>query len=288
MVLKTDRQPLLDKRVLVTRPAHQSESLCERIAEAGGIPVRLPALAIVPPQDPEPVRTQLRQLAGFDMGIFISRNAVEQTLELLRPEPLPSGVKWLAIGQATAAALEERGYAVGLKPEGDSTSEDLLALPGLQHVAGKRIAIMRGTGGRELLAESLLARGAHVQYIETYQGILPPESIVDLRKLFKRQPLEPVEKPQVRAIDLVIATGQEKPPVRTIDLVIATSTLILQNLLEMSGNYRNRLIERPLVVLSKRGHDWALAQGFTRVYIAPRHDDAGIVAALIQAAVEGL
>jgi uroporphyrinogen-III synthase len=272
MSLRTERQPLLDKRVLVTRPAHQSETLCELIAQAGGIPVRLPALAIIPPRDPEPARAQLRQLAGFDMGIFISRNAVEQTLELLRPEPLPTGVKWLAIGQATAAALEERGYAVGLKPDADSTSEDLLALPGLQNVAGKRIAIMRGTGGRELLAESLHARGAHVEYIETYQGVLPSESIIDLRKLLKRQPPEPVEKPQTR----------------TIDLVIATSTLILQNLLEMSGNYRNRLIQRPLVVLSKRGRDWALAQGFTRVYIAPRHDDAGIVTALINAATEGL
>ena len=72
------------------------------------------------------------------------------------------------------------------------------------------------------------------------------------------------------------------------DLVIATSTLILQNLLQMSGNYRNRLIERPLVVLSKRGRDWALAQGFTRVHIAPQHDDAGIVSALIKAATESL
>jgi uroporphyrinogen-III synthase len=277
MALRTERQPLLDKRVLVTRPAHQSETLCELIAQAGGIPVRLPALAILPPADPEPARRQLRQLAGFDMGIFISRNAVEQTLELLRPEPLPSGVKWLAIGQATASALEERGYAVTLKPDGDSTSEDLLALPGLQNVAGKRIAIMRGTGGRELLAESLHARGARVEYIETYQSALPSESIVDLRKLLKHQLTEPA-----------IVTGQKKPPAPTIDLAIATSTLILQNLLEMSGNYRQRLKQLPLVVLSKRGRDWALAEGFTRVYIASRSDDTGLVKALIQAAAEDL
>lgn len=255
--MQTKDQPLLHRRVLVTRPAHQSENLCELIARAGGIPVRLPALSIIPPADPARAQAQLRQLSGFDMGVFISRNAVDKSIELLHPDTLPHAVKWLAIGQATAAALEEQGYAVDLKPDGDSTSEDLLVLPGLHNVAGKRIAIIRGSGGREVLAEELRRRGAQVEYIETYRAICPLEATGELR-------------------DVLAKT----PP----DLVIATSTLIQQNLLEMSGNYRTRLLQRPLVVLSARARGTALAAGFTRVYIAPRSDDAGIVEALIQAA----
>lgn len=270
--MRTEGKTLSQRRVLVTRPAHQSANLCELIEQAGGIPLRLPVLAIIPPADPQRAQAQLRQLSGFDMGIFISRNAVDKSIELLHPDSLPPGVKWLAIGQATASALEERGYIVTLKPDGDSTSEDLLVLPGLQKVAGKRIAILRGEGGRELLAEVLRKRGAIVEYIETYRAVCPVEMTGELRDLLAKTPPDPA------------VTGQQKVKAQGIDLVIATSTLIQQNLLEMSGNYRNRLLQRPLVVLSARARHAALTAGFTRVYIAPRSDDAGIVEALIQAA----
>jgi uroporphyrinogen-III synthase len=265
MSLAIKQQPLLERRVLVTRPANQSATLCELIAQAGGIPVRLPALEIVAPESPEHARRQLQRLPECEMGIFISRNAVDKTIELLHPQPLPASVKWLAIGGATAAALKERGYPIALMPEHDFSSEGLLMLPALQQVAGKRIAIIRGAGGRELLADVLRSRGALVEYIETYRSICPKTAMGDLRGLLA-----------------------QTPPALAIGIVIATSTLILQNLLEMSGNYRKRLIERPLVVLSPRARDWAAAQGFNRIYIAAQSDDPGIVEALIQAASEGL
>lgn len=290
--MQTERQPLLHLRVLVTRPSHQSEALCRLIEQAGGIPVRLPALVIAAPEDPALARRQLQQLANCEMGIFVSRNAVDKTMELVQ-QALPPAVNWLAIGQATAAALKEHGYPVALMPDRDFSSEGLLALPELQNVAGKRIAIIRGTGGRELLAEVLRKRGADIVYVETYRSICPSDAIGDLRDILAQQSPEQViatgqEKPRTQGIDIVIATGQKKSRLQGIDIVIATSTLILQNLLEMSGNYRNRLMQRPLVVLSPRARDWALAAGFTRVYIAPQSDDAGIVTALIQAAGEGL
>jgi uroporphyrinogen-III synthase len=247
--------------VLVTRPAHQSEVLCRLIEQAGGIPLRLPALEITPPRDPALACRQLRQLDGCEMAIFISRNAVDKAIELLQPQALPASVKWLAIGQATADALRGHGYTVAMMPDQDFSSEGLLAMPELQNVRNKRITVIRGAGGRELLAEALRERGAHIEYVEVYQAISPPAATGELRDLLAK-----------------------KPP----ELVIATSTLILQNLLEMSGNYRKRLLSRPLVVLSGRGRDFALTNGFNRVYIAARNDDAGIVAALELAAAEGL
>lgn len=251
------RQPLLNRSVLVTRPAHQSAALCRLIEEAGGIPLRLPALLIAPPEDPARARRQLQQLAGYGTAIFISRNAVEQALELLHPAPLPA-IRLLAVGQATADALRVHGYAVALTPDREFSSEGLLALPGLQHVPGQHIAIIRGNGGRELLAETLRARGAIVECIETYRRIRPPAAD-ELRE--------------------ILSQGKA-------DLVLATSNQILENLLEMSGDARGRLIRRPLVVLSARTRDAALAAGFTQVYIAPRSDDNGIVGALLRAASE--
>lgn len=259
-ILPTEQQqPLLNRSVLVTRPAHQSAALCRLIETAGGIPLRLPALLIAPPEDPALARRRLRQLAGYGMAVFISRNAVDQALELLHPAPLPA-IRLLAVGQATADALRARGYAVALTPDREFSSEGLLALPDLQNITGERIAIIRGTGGRELLAETLRGRGATVEYIETYRRIRPPA-----------------------AAELQETLGRAGS-----DLVLATSNQILESLLEMSGDARDLLIRRPLVVLSARTRDAALAAGFTRVYIAPRSDDNGILAALLQAASECL
>jgi len=53
-------------------------------------------------------------------------------------------------------------------PEEGTDSESLLALPQLADMAGQRVLIVRGSGGRELLFDALTARGAQVQYAEVY------------------------------------------------------------------------------------------------------------------------
>lgn len=239
---------LAGAKVLVTRPVGQQATLMAAIEAAGGRALHLPALTIHPHAQTESL-LRLRHAAAYDWLIFISRNAVEHALSVLPRQGLP---RLIAIGNATAAAIRAAGLNVALHPE-RFDSEGLLArLP--HDMSGQRVLIVRGVGGREQLAAGLAARGASVEYAEVYRRGCPESLAADLQR--------------------VLAEG--------IDIVTTTSGDVLQNLLQMAGEQRERLLQLPLVVMSQRGAELAQAAGFTHtpIYVAPQASDAGIVSAL--------
>ena len=69
-------QPLSGFKILITRPAEQSESLTQLIMEAGGEVVSVPLLAIEPLDDLRPAASLLNSTIPWDWLIFISTNAV--------------------------------------------------------------------------------------------------------------------------------------------------------------------------------------------------------------------
>lgn len=160
--------PLAGRTVLVTRPAHQAEPLARGVQAAGGEAYRFPALAIeaVPPGE---LAASLAQLAQADIAVFISPNAAQFGMAAIRAGgTLPSALHVLAVGPGTARALAEAGVEGVVVPAGQD-SEALLALPLLQDVAGRRVVIVRGVGGRALLADTLTARGGQVSFLECYR-----------------------------------------------------------------------------------------------------------------------
>ena len=171
-------RPLAGLRIAVTRPRDQASSLMQAIAEAGGHPILFPLLEIAPPADARPLRDVAARLDSLQLIIFISPTAVQHGLPpLLAAGPLPASLRVAAVGQGSAAALRKLGVEAVLAPEGQYDSEHLLALHELHDVRGWRIAIFRGENGRELLAETLAARGAQVEYIPCYRRIRPTEDV---------------------------------------------------------------------------------------------------------------
>ena len=105
-----------------------------------------------------------------DIVIFVSRNAVIKSIPVLEEYwPQWPLLSWFAVGRSTAQALENYGIKAAYPDK--AGSEGLLALPGLREPEASRVMIVRGQGGRELLAEELVARGAAVSYFETYTRI---------------------------------------------------------------------------------------------------------------------
>ena len=230
---------LAGTRVLVTRPEHQADKLAAAIRDAQGIAVLFPVLAIAAanaPDDAANVLANLGEHGGVDLLIFVIPNAVDNSLDLLPPQGRPAQPTYIAIGQATARAMEAAGLAVDYVPKDGSNSEGLLEAAALQQVAGKRVIIVRGEGGRNLLGDTLRQRGAEVAYAEVYTRKLPEVDIDEFNRL--------CDNPGI-------------------DLCIATSNEALENLCTMAGdNGCGRLRKLPLLVISERAARLAEKLGF--------------------------
>jgi len=238
--------------VLVTRPGEQADTLCELIEKTHGRPVRFPVLEILPPRDPDRAQRVLAGASATDLLIFVSANAVRYAFPLL-PDTLPASLAIAAVGRATARALEEAGLDPTLVPARRYDSEGLLSLPELKQVAGRRVIIVRGEGGRELLRRALEERGAEVAYAEVYRRQCAQRSAANL----------------VASWDSLVQA------------VTATSVEILDclwGLLDESG--RERLRHTPLVVLSERIAARARELGCSLVRVTEQADDRAILRAL--------
>jgi uroporphyrinogen-III synthase len=238
--------------VLVTRPTEQAEGLCELIAAAHGRPIRFPTLEILGPADKHAARAALGTARHAHLLVFVSSNAVQYAFPLL-PDELPIDLEIAAVGQATARALEAMGLPATLVPR-RMDSEGLLALPLLEDMHGRRVIILRGNGGRELIAQTLRERGADVQQVEVYRRQLPARG---------------------GARNLVAGWD------RLVDAVVATSGAILDNLFTLVGEEGAGLVRRtPLIVVSQRLADHALTLGCETVHVASSAGDRDVLAAL--------
>ncbi len=174
--------PLDGIGILITRPSHQAGPLC-RLFEAEGASVsRFPAIDIRPHEE-RTWAARLGTLGAFDLIIFASANAVRYGAALLGEQrDLPLA----AIGPATARALNQAGYRVPVQPLEGFDSESLLRHPKLASVAGRRVLLVKGHGGRELLEQELERRGAALTLAEVYRRECPAPEAADLSALESR------------------------------------------------------------------------------------------------------
>jgi len=173
---------LAGRRILVTRPRELAAGLAALIAEAGGEPVLFPAIEIRDPEDAGAARAALGRVQEFDLAVFVSPSAVRKAFELLA-RPWPARTRVAALGAGTRRELEARGVRDIVAPGDGADSETLLTLPQMRQVAGARVLILRGVGGRELLGETLAARGAQVVSVVCYRRVRPERGTAPEGKL---------------------------------------------------------------------------------------------------------
>jgi uroporphyrinogen III methyltransferase / synthase len=230
-----ERKPLQGRGIVVTRPAGQAERLAALVSAAGGRAFLFPAIEIERlPERPLP------GLEEFDLAVFVSPTAVECAFGRIKQ----AGVPVAAVGSGTRRALQALGAREVLAPETGADSEALLALPELHEVAGKRVLIVRGEGGRELLADTLAARGARTEYLECYRRMLPHADMAPLIAAWDR--------------------GE-------IDALTVSSTASLDNLITLLGV--PRLAAKPLFVNHARVAERAREVGIPELVVAGPGDE---------------
>jgi uroporphyrinogen-III synthase len=224
-------------RLLLTRPADESAVLSSLLAEQGVFSSSLPLLDIAPIPASETMRQVIRDLDRYCAVIVVSKPAARIGIELLdQCWSQPPRVKWFSVGAATAQILGDHGLDVSFPAQGDD-SEALLELPGLRAVIARpdpRVLILRGEGGRELLAERLRELGASVDYLELYRRDLPLYTPATL----------PARIEAERLNGLVVSSGQG-----------------FEHLHQLAGDAWPQLARLPLFVPSPRVAELARAAG---------------------------
>lgn len=223
--------------VLITRPEGRGAGLARLVEQAGGQAVLLPTLRIRPL--PPPPDNPLARLGPEDWLIAISPAAVEHGRALLAG--LGSGVRCAAVGPGTARAMRDAGLADVLAPATGGSEALLQSLPE-ETVAGRRVVILKGRGGRELLADVLGRRGARLVPVDVYRRECPDAAPASA----------------LRALDA-----------RAVDAISVTSAESLKNLLTLAGPPRTGYVQAtPLVVASPRLLSAARAMGFSGAMIS--------------------
>ena len=246
--------------VLVTRPAHQADALCALIEKQGWNAIRFPTLDIVA-VDNDNIRQQLQTLEQWHWLIFISTNAVNFALgsnngKIERFKKCSIA----AVGKATEKALRAAGLSVDLIPETHFNTEGLLATQEMKGIEGKNCLIVRGQGGREVLADCLRERGAKVEYLEVYSRKIPACDTSRVSEMLRQG---------------------------TLNAVTITSGDALNNLLSMiNTNLHEKLQAVPLIVISNRIKELAEKIGFKKIAVTENPGDAAIIKTAVMMGLE--
>ncbi len=248
--------------VVITRPLAQCQALADSVAALGREAVLLPLLEILPLADSAALQGALADLAGYALVAFVSPNAIDAAFAHIGA--WPAGVAVAVLGEASRACLAGHGVtdanATIFSPADPtrSDSEHLLQALDLAALAGRRVLLVRGETGRELIGDGLRAAGAIVTTVAAYRRRVP-------------------------ALTPALAATLARLLARPNDWII-TSSEALRGLLGLvaqldDGAAVAKLQQQHLIVPHARIAETAITLGLTRLTLAGS-GDASLLAAL--------
>ncbi|MEQ1963816.1 uroporphyrinogen-III synthase [Xenorhabdus khoisanae] len=243
--------------ILITRPAPAGEELVRRLRAIGKTAFSAPLIEIYPGADLPLLPQKLQWLSAGDLVFLLSKNAVHYANQQLIQEGLswPNKFSYYGIGKSTSLMFHQQTGLEIVWPGQGETSEDLLKLPTLQKMSHKKILLLRGNGGREVIASTLRMRGGIVDYCECYS----------------RQPVK------YHAADF--SYHWQQYGIKTIVVTSGEMLQLLYNLVTDSDG-KVWLLSCCLVVVSERLANIAQALGWQTIKVAKSADNDALIQAL--------
>lgn len=157
--------------ILVTRPSSAGKQLVNRLRACGKSAWHLPLIDFMPGRDLPFLAERLTTLSTGDLLFIVSQHAINYAHSWLIQQGIswPAELQYYAVGRTTGVRLHGLSVLPVCYPKEGETSEDLLRLPALSRIDGKRALILRGNGGREVLARALRQRSVQTTYCECYR-----------------------------------------------------------------------------------------------------------------------
>ena len=248
--------PLQDWCVLSLRPRGQHAGLRTAAARRGARTLALSPFAIEA-RDDDATRATARQALQADLVLYTSPNAVAAAATL-HPLQARRGQRVLAVGSGTRRALRRHGIEAAAPQRMDS--EGLLAMPALAEVAGRRVGLVTGAGGRDAIAPQLRTRGAEVLRADIYVRVALPPSPQALARL-RAALADP------RRVLLALSSGEA----------------LRQTLAGLPEALREPFARIAVVAASARLADAAREAGFRRIAVAADARPAALLRAAIDA-----
>lgn len=172
----TDVRLLEGRLVATTRAASAEDPLVSALEREGAQVVSWPTVSFGPPENRETFMNGLRGAQEYDWIVFTSARAVEAVACAM--STAPSAAKVVAVGPATAVALQRAGWPVTLT--GGAGARALVEAWGAAHdLTGARVLFLAGSLAQPTIETELCARGARVDRVEAYRtSVAPPDADV--------------------------------------------------------------------------------------------------------------
>ena len=242
-------------QALLVRPIQPDgrgdEILSAKLIAEGALLHHFPVMKITPLEsslNQDLISHYILNLFLYDRAIFVSRAATFFVVDWLKhnsdlmPQVLPVGPRYYAVGKTTATELKKYNVDAEL-PECEFSSEGLLGLTSLQRLAGEKILIFSGVGGRQLLPDQLRSRGAVVSQCELYHRKISTDYTRNINDLLYSNKLGVV--------------------------IIHSGELLVHLVSQIPGEGLNKLKKLPLLVPSERVSLLAKNMGFQYIICAP-------------------
>jgi uroporphyrinogen-III synthase len=178
-------QPLIGRRVLVTRTREQAQGLVDRLHAAGASVVVVPLITTVPVAEPDAifrVAAEVNTASGPRWVAFTSATAVRLVLGAAGLEAI-ADMLVAVVGPATAEAVE----AAGRQPDlvaGEHDAAGLSAAMLDRGIAGASVWFPVAEGAGADFAQALRAAGATVFEQHIYKSVMPDSAPERLRVAF--------------------------------------------------------------------------------------------------------